>query len=144
MNVWLLKFWIKIGEKQNFKLNKYWIRKNPFSKRDNDCYLNWSHLQTVIHTKGYISERLIETDDPISWWSAQVGRWPDLARFAIKILSISAMSDEAERIFSEARQTMPYDRESLKPAMIKALKCTKHFLVGQRVPKQPKQPKHSE
>jgi hypothetical protein len=42
------------------------------------------------------------------WWSQepQRKRWPRLSLMALDILSIPAMSDEAERVFSGARRTI--------------------------------------
>ena len=44
----------------------------------------------------------------LQWWSQeqQRKRWPRLSLMAIKILSIPAMSDEPERVFSGGRRTV--------------------------------------
>lgn len=41
-----------------------------------------------------------EFKTPIAYWVAHRSRWPRLARLALDIYSIPAMSDEPERIFS--------------------------------------------
>jgi hypothetical protein len=44
----------------------------------------------------------------LEWWcqDQQRQRWPRLSYMALDILSIPAMSDEAERVFSGARCTV--------------------------------------
>ena len=46
---------------------------------------------------------------------------------AMDILSIPAMSDEPERIFSGARRTISWDRSQLGAEMIEQLECLKHW-----------------
>jgi hypothetical protein len=46
---------------------------------------------------------------------------------AIDILSIPAMSDEPERVFSGARRTISWDRASLGVEMIEKVECLKHW-----------------
>jgi hypothetical protein len=46
---------------------------------------------------------------------------------AINILSVPAMSDEAERVFSGARRTISWDRSQLSPKTIEAVECLKHW-----------------
>lgn len=85
----------------------------------------------------YISEGAYEVQDVLGWWTAepQRTRWPDLSRFAIEVLSIPAMSDEPERIFSGARRTISWERASLKPDIVEATECSKHFCISQRLSK---------
>ena len=51
----------------------------------------------------------------LKWWcqEQQRRRWPRLSLMAIDILSILAMSDEPERIFSGARRTISWERSQL-------------------------------
>jgi hypothetical protein len=56
---------------------------------------------------------LMESCDPgkqeaLTWWyqDAQRQRWPRLSLMAIDILTIPAMSDEPERVFSGGRRTI--------------------------------------
>jgi len=48
----------------------------------------------------------------------QQKRWPRLSLFALDILSISAMSDKLERVFSGARRTITWDKAQLNPDTI--------------------------
>jgi hypothetical protein len=47
---------------------------------------------------------------------------------AIDILSIPAMSDEPERVFSGARRTISWERARLGAETIEKLECLKHWL----------------
>jgi len=45
---------------------------------------------------------------------------------AINILSIPAMSDEPERVFSSARRTVSWDRGEMEADTLKMVECLKH------------------
>ena len=78
--------------------------------------------------KDYCSETPYEIDiSPIAWWSDRVQqkRFPRLSALAINILSIPAMSDEPERVFSGGRYTIPHERSSLGVISIERLECMK-------------------
>jgi hAT family C-terminal dimerisation region len=47
---------------------------------------------------------------------------------AIDILSILAMSDEPERVFSGARRTISWDRAQLSAKNIERIECLKSWL----------------
>ncbi len=66
--------------------------------------------------------------DALSWWVQQRIQYPALATMAIDILSIPGMSDEAERVFSGARQTVTDFRGSLKASSIEMLECIKSWM----------------
>jgi hypothetical protein len=59
----------------------------------------------------------------IEWWYQQRQRWPILARFAIEILSIAAMSDDVERVFSGGRRTISWERSRLGLHTVEATEC---------------------
>ena len=46
---------------------------------------------------------------------------------AIDILSIPAMSDEPERVFSGARRTITWDKAQMEPDTIEMRECLKHW-----------------
>jgi hypothetical protein len=66
---------------------------------------------------------------PLEWWcqEQQKKRWPKLSRMAIDVLSIPAMSDEPERVFSGGRRTISWERSSLHPETIEHTECLKHW-----------------
>lgn len=70
------------------------------------------------------------TCSPLHWWceEQQRKRWPKLSYMAIDILSIPAMSDEPERVFSRARRTISWDRAQLGAETIETVECLKDWL----------------
>ena len=46
---------------------------------------------------------------------------------ALNILSILAMSDEAEQVFSRERCTILWDRAQMEPLTIEIVECIKHW-----------------
>lgn len=64
----------------------------------------------------------------IQWWYKQRKTWPTLANFAIEILSIAAMSDDVERVFSGARRTVSWDRARIGIDKVEAIECLGSWL----------------
>ena len=64
----------------------------------------------------------------LDWWcqDTQRQRWPRLSHMAIDILSIPAMSDEPERVFSGARRTISWERAQMEPETLEMTECLKH------------------
>jgi len=67
-----------------------------------------------------------------AWWMepAQRATYPNLAIMALDILSIPAMSDEPERLFSGAGITITERRNRLGVESIEALECLKSWYKG--------------
>ena len=63
------------------------------------------------------------------WWcqDMQRQRQPQLSYMAIDILSIPAMSDEPERVFSGARRTISWERGQMEPETLEMIECLKHW-----------------
>jgi hypothetical protein len=66
---------------------------------------------------------------PIEWWahSTQRRRWPRLSAFAMEILSIPAMSDEPERVFSGGRRTISWERAKIGELSVERTECMKSW-----------------
>ncbi|TKA54703.1 hypothetical protein B0A49_13065 [Cryomyces minteri] len=66
----------------------------------------------------------------LSWWLHPERReaFPNLSCMAIDILSIPAMSAEAERIFSGARRTISWERARLGAANVERTECLKSWI----------------
>jgi hAT family C-terminal dimerisation region len=78
----------------------------------------------------YCSEAPYEIQKPpLQWWceEPQRKRWPRLSMFAIEILSIPAMSDEPERVFSGGRRTMSWERMQLGISSLEHTECMKSW-----------------
>jgi hAT family C-terminal dimerisation region len=65
----------------------------------------------------------------LKWWcqDQQRKRWPRLSYMAIDILSIPAMSDEPERVFSGARRTVSWERAQMGAENLERVECLKHW-----------------
>jgi hAT family C-terminal dimerisation region len=65
----------------------------------------------------------------LMWWcqDQQRKRWPRLSYMAMDILSIPAMSDEPERVFSGARRTVSWERAQMEPKTLEMVECLKHW-----------------
>jgi hAT family C-terminal dimerisation region len=57
-------------------------------------------------------------DNPIAYWHEKRLVWPHLARFALDLFGIPAMSAEPERVFSSVGRMVRPDRGSLKPDIV--------------------------
>jgi hypothetical protein len=80
--------------------------------------------------KDYCSETPYQTGKrPIAWWSdtIQRKRFPRLSVLAIDILSIPAMSDEPERVFSGGRHSVSWDRMRLGVDALERSECAKNW-----------------
>jgi hAT family C-terminal dimerisation region len=65
----------------------------------------------------------------LEWWcqEQQRKRWPRLSYMALDILSIPAMSDEPERVFSGARRTISWERAQMSAETLECVECLKHW-----------------
>jgi len=65
----------------------------------------------------------------LNWWLADERRktWPRLSQLAIDVLSIPAMSDDPERVFSDTRRTISWERMSLGAEVIEHGECLKSW-----------------
>jgi hypothetical protein len=80
----------------------------------------------------YTREKPISIEgSALNWWLANERRkaWPKLSRLAIDILSIPAMSDEPERVFSGARRTISWDRMQMGAENIEKTQCLKSWMA---------------
>jgi len=63
------------------------------------------------------------------WWKVNVGRFPNLTRMARDIVAVQGGSVGVERVFSMARDVIPYLRSGLKSSTIRSsmlVKCYKN------------------
>ena len=89
--------------------------------------------QTVDEYEAYTREKAIPIQtSALDWWLAEERRtaWPRLSQMAIDILSIPAMSDEPERVFSGARRTISWDRMRLGISNIEKSQCLKSWIAS--------------
>ncbi|KAJ6436675.1 hypothetical protein O9K51_10794 [Purpureocillium lavendulum] len=91
---------------------------------------NFPRPQSRDEYEEYTSEPAILIDVPaLQWWldAQQRKRWPKLSQLAVNILSIPAMSAEAERVFSGARRTISWERMKLGEDTVEKVECLKHW-----------------
>ncbi|KAM3454108.1 hypothetical protein NHJ6243_008970 [Beauveria neobassiana] len=69
--------------------------------------------------------RHITTKTPLEWWCREEQRmeYPRLHQMALDVLSVPAMSDDPERVFSCTRRTISWDRARLSADTIEELQC---------------------
>ncbi|OAQ57629.1 transposase-like protein [Purpureocillium lilacinum] len=76
------------------------------------------------------SPRPMTTRTPLEWWCREEQRieYPRLPQLAIDVLSVPAMSDDPERVFSCARRTISWDRSRLTADTIEKLQCMSNWV----------------
>jgi hypothetical protein len=74
------------------------------------------------------SVQLKQKDSPISWWLQQRQRWPHLSAMALDVFSTPVMSDEPERVFSEAGAALGTRRRSLSADTVKNTQCLRSWI----------------
>lgn len=80
---------------------------------------------------------LMTTSTPLEWWCREEQRieFPRLHQLAIDVLSVQAMSDDPERVFSCARRTISWDRARLSADIIEKLQCLSNWVKNDLIRK---------
>jgi hypothetical protein len=110
----------------------------PEEPKELDTYdrirLNRLYISRPASGDEYEDYNLMDACDPgqqgaLVWWCQDVQRqrWPRLSLMAIDILTIPAMSDEPERVFSGGRRTISWDRGQMLPETLEQRECLKHW-----------------
>lgn len=76
--------------------------------------------------EGYARD-LTASDSPIPYWIAKQPIWPQLAQMALDIYSTPAMSDDPERVFSIAGNTLNPRRRCLKGETVQQVLCLRSW-----------------
>jgi hypothetical protein len=71
----------------------------------------------------------------LDWWLEEehCKAYPNLSQLAIDILSVPAMSDAPERVFSGTRRTISWERCRMGPQMIERTQCLKSWIKAKIV-----------
>ena len=71
-----------------------------------------------------------DVKDSRTWWleATQQEHYPNLSKMALDMLSIPAMSDDAERVFSSCKLTITDRRNRLSIEVIEQLECLKSWM----------------
>lgn len=83
--------------------------------------------QLLQYTEERESADLSAFDSPLPYWIAKRQQWPQLAQMAFDIYSTPAMSDEPERVFSIAGNTMNPRRRCLTSDAMQQLMCLRSW-----------------
>lgn len=81
--------------------------------------------------------RQVTATTPLGWWCREEQRieYPRLHQMAIDILSVPAMSDDPERVFSCARRTISWDRARLAPETVERTQCLSSWVKNDLIRK---------
>jgi hypothetical protein len=112
--------------------------REPEKLEELDAYdrirLDRLHVSRPVSGDEFEDYNLMDSCDPgkqgaLAWWyqDIQRQRWPRLSLMAIDILTIPAMSDEPERVFSGGRRTVSWDRGQMLPETLEQRECLKHW-----------------
>lgn len=83
--------------------------------------------QLLQYTAERESSDLSAYDSPLPYWINKRRQWPQLAQMAFDIYSTPAMSDEPERVFSIAGNTLNPRRRRLTSATVQQLLCLRSW-----------------
>ncbi|RYF41222.1 MAG: hAT transposon family protein, partial [Cytophagaceae bacterium] len=83
--------------------------------------------QLLQYTAERESSDLSAYDSPLPYWINKRRQWPQLAQMAFDIYSTPAMSDEPERVFSIAGNTLNPRRRRLTSAAVQQLLCLRSW-----------------
>lgn len=83
--------------------------------------------QLLQYTAERESSDLSAYDSPLPYWINKQRQWPQLAQMAFDIYSTPAMSDEPERVFSIAGNTLNPHRRRLTSAAVQQLLCLRSW-----------------
>src|SRR6266516_3112886 len=79
-----------------------------------------------------ISLKQNEDFDVIKYWQDRYESQPDLARFALDVLTVPPMSDECERLFSSCKILLEDRSSRLMMDIIEANECLRHSYAAPR------------
>jgi hypothetical protein len=85
--------------------------------------------------QSYISALKIKVKDVRKWWleDTQQTLYPNLSKIALDLLSISEMSAEPERLFSDTKITLQDRRNRLGIDIVEAIECIKSWSKTHKV-----------
>jgi hypothetical protein len=127
------KFWLSTYKVKNSDTD---FKPSPSSELSKNTYI--AHLQSkklskVIkdeYTRYLSTPPIVDIKDSRSWWlePSQQLVYPHLSRMALDLLTIPAMSADAERVFSGCKQQMTYRRNRMSVKTLEALELLKSWM----------------
>ena len=120
--------------KSVININAWWFEK--VDKRKNELIKYLKAQLLILNDKNEF--------DLLKWWKDNALKYSTLARIAVDIFSISAMSVKLERVFNEyilwkvllirsCKLTLTDERNRLKTDIVKAVKCLRNWLKDEMI-----------
>jgi hypothetical protein len=75
----------------------------------------------------WTQEQFEEGGNPVTYWMGLHPKYPNLARFAIDILTIPASSCKCERLFSELGDLLEPQRRKIGSQLLAAIQCVRSW-----------------
>lgn len=72
-------------------------------------------------------KQLTRHDSPIPYWNSKLTVWPQLAKMALDIYTMPACSDEPERVFDIAGNTLNPRHRTMTPDKVQELLCVRSW-----------------
>ena len=93
---------------------------------------SWSAGRSGMSTMRTSEETVKISGSALNWWLADERRkrWPRLSQLAIDILSSPPMSDDPERVFSDTRRTISWERMQLGAETVEYTEYLKSWSSG--------------
>lgn len=93
------------------------------SEADGDEYDRW-----LKHEPKWTQQQFDSGDSPVKYWIALRSKYPNLASFAIDMLTIPASSCECERVFSELGDLLEPRRRHMGAQLLAAIQAIRAWL----------------
>jgi hypothetical protein len=105
---------------------------SSFAKIQRQMKVEATGLGQKDELEAYIEESPVLLQDrttAIDWWCQKVQRikYPNLSLLAIEVLSIPAMSDKPECVFSGCRRRVPWDRTKTSVKTLESVECMRDW-----------------
>lgn len=100
-----------------------------WSNLDEYLYIDYTDIGDVDALDEYLKGFPTQGSDPIAFAQEIEFSKPDLAAMIYDMAAIPAMSAECERIFSSAKILLNDHRARMKPILIEAYECLRHWLL---------------
>jgi hypothetical protein len=92
--------------------------RTPQLPADGDCFDSFINSPVT---------QLSKDEDVCEWWNKPCNPWKELRQQAFDTLSIPAMSAEIERVFSDTKWPISFDRNRLQDSTIEYLELLRYW-----------------
>jgi hypothetical protein len=106
-----------------------YVHRGSYRDAPVDEFECWKSLEP-----GWTRDQYEDNGNPVKYWIQLRPKYPNLARFAIDILSIPASSSDCERLFSELGDLLEPKRHHLGSEQLSALQLVRAWIKADFVP----------